>query len=77
MGAPTQLMEDLMPDLPTNKRELRRVIFEAWRRGVIDSQIRLENEADRLELSDYRYASSLRDGAEMLQGLIRRGRGGR
>lgn len=65
------------PELPKTKRELRRMLHRVWERGVMDAQARLEREAERSAMSNVPRHDELQDAAEMLNGLILRGRGGR
>lgn len=56
------------------KTELKKRLHEAWRNGVRRSISRLEREAQKTENADVHYSSAIQDAAEMLEGLLRRGR---
>lgn len=60
--------------LPTTKRALRRMLHEAWMRGVWAAQDRLENEAERTQHSHHHHSSSMQEAADLLNGVAARGR---
>lgn len=56
------------------KRALRKIKHEAWREGVLRCIERLNREAERTQMRDLRHAQGLETAADLLEGLLRRGR---
>jgi hypothetical protein len=74
MTKPLPKYGDALATLPKTKREFRRALHEAWQMGVFAAQERLLNQADRDENSNYHHAESLREAADLLNGVSARGR---
>lgn len=57
-----------------SERALRKIKNDAWRKGVERCIERLGREAERTQMRDLRHAQDLETAADLLEGLLRRGR---